>query len=170
MGLWKSYSVLYCDIDINMSSLGDRSVCVSSWKRASCAAGFMSTWHKLELFRKWEPQFGKYPHSTGPWKCLWGIFLIDGEGPAHCGWCPFSAGCPGPYHKAGWASHDEQARHWLTSMTSALDPTTRLLPWHPLTKDSDWKLNETHFSPSCFCLWCFITATKTLIQSLEKKK
>jgi hypothetical protein len=47
-------------------------------------AGFVSTWHKLEL-----PQL----------YCIFSISDQGGQGSAHCGWCHLWAGSPGSIRK-----------------------------------------------------------------------
>jgi hypothetical protein len=45
--------------------------------------------------------------------------MIDGEGPAHCGWSHPWAGGTGFYKKAGWTSHKKQASKQHPSMAAA---------------------------------------------------
>lgn len=42
------------------------------------------------------------------------------------------------------------------------------LPWLPFMIDCEWGMQAEviPFLPSCFCLWCFLIATETLIRSL----
>ena len=69
-------------------------------------AGFVSTWHKLELSQTKELQVRQCLQEIH----LWGIFWISDEGErAPCGWCHLWAGSLVFYKKARWASQEKQA-------------------------------------------------------------
>jgi hypothetical protein len=96
----------------------------------SVLAGFVSTWHKLELSQR----KGKCVHEIQ----LWGIFSIsDQGGKAPCGWGHPWAGSLGFYKRAGWASQGKQASKQHPSMASASAPAS-WPAWVPvLTSFSD---------------------------------
>jgi hypothetical protein len=142
--------------------------CVSKGTNYSVLASFMSTWNKLELFGKKEPQLRNSPYQIAPWAtyCLFSSLVIDVEGTAHCGWFHPWEG-KNQARKFGGRTLVSYTLYGLCIITSCLQVSALFvfLPW--LCSVTDYYAVEPQAEQTssvlCCCFWSwFITAVKTL--------